>query len=90
MRMQTTIELPEELLERARGQAMAEGRTLASLVEDGLRRLLTDRPPSGGICVVPPISTAGGGMQGAVSIERFSDVQALDDLDYVRRMYRTE
>jgi len=36
-----TIDLPEDLLEAARRMAAAEGRTLDSLIEEGLSRVLS-------------------------------------------------
>lgn len=43
--MKTTIELSNELADRARAVARRTGRTLRSLVEEGLRRVL-DEPPT--------------------------------------------
>lgn len=43
--MKTTLDLPDELVARARVQAAQEGVTLDALIERGLRLLLTaDRP----------------------------------------------
>ncbi len=45
--MKTTIEIHDELLRRAKLRARDTGRTLRSVVEDGLRRALDDeRPPN--------------------------------------------
>jgi hypothetical protein len=41
--MKTTIELPDELLERSRKVAKREGATLRSLIEEGLRLALRAR-----------------------------------------------
>lgn len=38
--MRTTINLPDGLVEAAKERARAEGRTITSLVEDGLRTVL--------------------------------------------------
>ena len=40
----TTVRLPEDLLDRARRKALAEGRTLTSLIEDGLWMVVADKP----------------------------------------------
>lgn len=42
--VKTTIEITDALLERARLQARRSGSTLRALVEEGLRRVLEDRP----------------------------------------------
>jgi hypothetical protein len=41
--MKTTIELPEDLLERAKAMALREQTTLKSLIEEGLRWMLSKR-----------------------------------------------
>ena len=41
--MKTTIEIPEDLLKEAKAVAAAEGVTLRSLIEEGLRRVLSVR-----------------------------------------------
>ena len=43
--MKTTIEIQDELLTRAKSRAKNTGRTLRSLVEDGLRQVLADDGP---------------------------------------------
>lgn len=51
--MRTTINLPDALAKEAKTRAAAEGRTFTSLVEEGLRCVLTTadqapgRPPEG-------------------------------------------
>jgi hypothetical protein len=40
MTQRTTVRLPEGLLDRAKRKAAAEGRRLASLIEDGLRLMV--------------------------------------------------
>jgi hypothetical protein len=43
--MRTTLNLPDALAEAAKQRAASEGRTLTSLVEEGLRRVLeVERP----------------------------------------------
>ena len=42
MAERTTIRLPEELMRRAKRKAAAQGRSLTDLIEDGVRRVLTD------------------------------------------------
>jgi hypothetical protein len=79
----TTVRLPEELLRRAKRKAAEEGRTLTSLIEDGLRlRIAEDRnrPKR----VLPRVSTAIGSQ--LIDITRFSDIQEMDDLEYAERL----
>jgi plasmid stability protein len=48
--MRTSMNLPDSLLEAARERAAAEGRSVTSLMEEALRRLLEERRAS----VSPP------------------------------------
>ncbi len=41
--MKTTIEIPDSLLKEARRLVAQEGTTLRALVEEGLRRVMTER-----------------------------------------------
>jgi len=87
----TTVRLPEDLLARAKRKAAAEGRTLTSLIEDGLRLVTAeDRKPERRKRVVLPVSKATGGLRPGVDLTRFSDYQAMEDLEYVERMKRFE
>jgi hypothetical protein len=86
MTERTTVRLPEDLLNRARRKAAAEGRTL---IEDGLRAVVgehrkTERP------VMPRASKAGGGLMPGIDLTDPSTLQEADDLDYVRRMQRSK
>lgn len=42
--MRTTINLPDALAEAAKAKAVAEGRTFTSVVEEGLRAVLSAEP----------------------------------------------
>jgi hypothetical protein len=87
MTERTTVRLPDELLARAKRKAAAEGRTLTSLIEDGLRAVVDERPkPAKGKRVLPRISKATGGLMPGVDLTRFSDYQEMEDLEYVERM----
>lgn len=89
MTERTTVRLPPDLLMRAKRKASAEGLTLTALIEDGLRRVLTDvaaEPKKKR--VLPPISKATGGMHPGVDLAHGSTLQEAEDLDYVRRMKR--
>lgn len=86
MQERTTVRLPQELLLRAKRKAAAQGRTLTSLIEDGLRLVVADevKPPKAER-VMPPISKATGGLLPGVDLK---DVQEIEDLEYVERMKR--
>ena len=87
MTERTTVRLPQSLLDRAKRKAAAEGRTLTSLSEDGLRRVVTEKPKSGKRDRGPlPISTATGGLMPGIDISDSAALQEMDDLEYVERM----
>jgi hypothetical protein len=85
----TTVRLPEDLLIRAKQKAVAEGRTLTSLIEEGLRTILAagrTKPRR----VMPRISKAKGGLAPGIDLENMADLQEQEDLEYVRRFVRPE
>ena len=83
----TTVRLPAELLTRARRKAAAEGRTLTSLIEDGLRLVVAENSKAGSAKrSLPPVSKARGGLMPGVDLTSFSEIQEADDLEYVARM----
>jgi hypothetical protein len=85
--MRTTVRLPEDLLRRAKRKAAAEGRTLTALIEDGLRTVVDERPKSPKRRrVVLPVSKATGGPRPGVDLTRLSDIQEIEDLEYIERM----
>ena len=89
MTERTTVRLPEALLDRAKRKAAAEGRTLTSLIEDGLRMVLAESRTAGkGRRVRPPVSTATGGPMPGFDPTDVSALQEMDDLDNVERMKR--
>jgi hypothetical protein len=81
----TTVRLPDELMTRAKRKATAEGRTLTSLIEEGLRRVLADKPQPKPP-VMPPVSKATGGF--APGVRSVRDVEELEDAEYVERLRR--
>ena len=84
MTERTTVRLPEDLLTRAKLKALNEGRTLTSLIEEGLRRLIAEKPQQAKARVMPRISTARGGFAD-LGVD-LADIQEAEDLEYVRRM----
>lgn len=85
MTERTTVRLPEELLARARRKAVAEGRTLTSLIEDGLRLVVAPRTKKEER-ILPPISKATGGLMPGIDISNSAAIQEMEDLEYIERM----
>lgn len=87
MAERTTIRLPEDLLHRAKRKAAAEGRTLTSLIEDGLRLVVAGDKRSGKKArMMPRISSARGGLMPGIDLTDSADLQELDDLDTIDRL----
>jgi hypothetical protein len=83
----TTVRLPGELLVQAKRKAAAEGRTLTSLIEEGLRRVVAEkRNAAQPRPVTIPVSTAKGGF--APGFTSFKDIEELEDIEYVKRLMR--
>jgi hypothetical protein len=89
MNERTTVRLPADLLKRAKRKAAAEGRTLTSLIEDGLRLVVAEKKKTAQIKrLPPPVSTATGGPMPGIDITDFSALQEIEDFEYVERMKR--
>ena len=88
MAERTTVRLPQELVKRARRKALAEGRSLTALIEDGLRRVLDDRSPAarGAARVLPPVSSATGGLMPGVDLDSTAELQEMEELDAAARL----
>lgn len=87
MAERTTVRLPDQLLKRAKRKAASEGRTLTSLIEEGLRRVLNERVPGDAKHRPPlPVSSATGGLMPGIDLDDSASLQDLDDRDYVRRL----
>lgn len=85
----TTVRLPPDLLSRAKRKAAAQGRTLTSLIEDGLRLVVADTAKQRPGRVMPRVSKARGGTMPGVDLNDLSSLQELDDQEYTRRTGRT-
>lgn len=89
--MRTTVHLPDELLVRAKRKAAAEGRTLTSLIEEGLRAVVADRPGKGSPAkkVRLPVSKATGGLlPGIDPIKINTGTEESEDIERLRRITR--
>jgi hypothetical protein len=84
MMRRTTVLLPDELMSRAKRKAAAEGRTLTSLIEDGVRSVLalSDKPVKGKR-VLPRISKAKGWLKPGLTLR---DIEEMEDLEYIERL----
>lgn len=83
----TTVRLPKDLLSRAKRKALAEDRTLTSLIEEGLQLVVSDnrkahKHKNGPI----PLSSATGGPLPGIDISDSAALQEMEDLEYVERM----
>ena len=87
MNERTTVRLPAELLARARRKALAERRTLTSLIEQGLRLVVTEnrRAPKAKR-ILPRHSDAVGGPLPGIDISNSAALQEMEDLEYVERL----
>ena len=84
---QVYVMTPEDLVRRAKRKAAAEGRSLTALIEDGLRRVLGERPSAAPLKrVLPPVSSATGGLMPGINLDESSALQERDDLDAARRL----
>ena len=89
MTERTTVRLPEGLLDRARRKAVAEGRTLTALIEEGLRLVVAEKPrKTRKKRLYPRISKATGGVLPGIDISDTAALQEMEDLEYVERMKR--
>ena len=82
----TTVRLPKELLDRARRQAAVEGVTLTALIEDSLRKAVSDRSgrtPANRI--LPRISKATGGLLPGIDVTNSAAIQEIEDIAYMCR-----
>lgn len=73
--MRTTIRLSDDLLRRAKKKAAEQGRTLTSLVEEGLKTVLAESRALRRTRVRLPVSTSTGGTLPGVDLNRSSDLE---------------
>ncbi len=83
----TTVRLPRDLLARAKRKAVAEDRTLTSLIEEGLRLVVGDKQKARKAKrVLPRLSTATGPPLPGIDISNSAALQEMDDLEYIERL----
>ena len=84
----TTVRLPGDLLSRAKRKALAENRTLTSLIEEGLRLVVInskiqasdDRRP------MPVQHAAEWSAFPGIDISNSAALQEMEDLEYIERL----
>ena len=73
--MRTTVRLSDDLVRAARKKAAEQGRTLTSLLEEGLKSVLAESKPAKRTRVRLPVSKATGGTLPGVDLNRSSDLE---------------
>ncbi len=87
MTERTTVRLPDDLVRRAKRKAASEGRTLAALIEDGLRRIVEERASgSRRNRALPPVGQARGGLRPGIDLDDTAAMQEMDDLSDAGRV----
>ena len=87
MKKQTLIGPPRDNLRRAKRKAVAKGSTPASAVEEAPFRPKQENAASTGQRTVSVrVSKATGGMRPGMESLTFSELEELDDLEYVERL----
>jgi hypothetical protein len=82
----TTVRLPKDLLSRAKRKAVAENRTLTSLIEEGLRLVVSDKRAGKRERRPLPYSTASGPPFPGIDISNSAALQEIEDLEYIERL----
>jgi hypothetical protein len=77
--MRTTVRIKDDLLLRAKKRAADEGRTLTSLIEDGLTLILSPSKGKRRNRTQLPVSKASGGVLPGVDLNRSSDLEEVMD-----------
>lgn len=73
--MRTTIRINDDLLRQVKKRAADEGRTLTSLVEEGLLLLLSKAKTGRRKRIELPVSRATGGVLPGIDLNRSSDLE---------------
>jgi ribosomal protein L34 len=74
--MKTTVEISDPLMREARAAAVREGRTLRSLLEEGLREVLAERRRKGRFRL-RDTSIGGNGLQPGIDLQNAEQIRAL-------------
>jgi hypothetical protein len=79
--MRTTIRLRDDILKRAKRRAAEEHRSLTSIVEEGVALVLATPPKRRGKARRLPLSSATGGLQPGVDLNRSTDLEGVMEDD---------
>ena len=77
--MRTTVRIKDDLLRRAKKRAAHEGRTLTSLIEEGLTLILSPAKGDRRKRIQLPISEASGGVLPGVDLNRSGELEEVMD-----------
>ena len=77
--MRTTVRLPDELLRRAKAKALRQRRSLTSLIEEGLARVVDEGSAKPQVKITLPVSPCTGGVQPGVDMTRNAALRDLMD-----------
>lgn len=77
--MRTTVRLPDELLRRAKAKAVREHRSLTSLIEEGLSRVVDEPAAERRSRVALPVSPCRGGVQPGIDLTRNAGLRDVMD-----------
>ena len=77
--MRTTIRLSDDLLKAAKKKAAEDGRTLTSIVEEGVRIVLAEPKPTRRPRVEVPVSSVSGRVMPGVDLTKWGELEDLMD-----------
>ncbi len=86
--MRTSVHIPDDLLRRAKQKAAADGRTLTSLIEEGLRIVVAVKPAGHAEPRRMPrvCSGTGGLMPGLDPVKFATQLEEIEDLANMERL----
>ena len=77
--MRTTVRLSDDLLRRAKRKAAEDGRTLTSMIEEGLKVVLAERKEARRVRVEIPVSSVSGRLMPGVDLTNSAELEDIMD-----------
>jgi hypothetical protein len=77
--MRTTVRINDDLLRRAKRRAAEQGRTLTSLIEEGLAQIVAEPRAARRTRIDLPVSKTAGGVLPGVDLNRSVDLEEVMD-----------